>query len=601
LSPLPFCVTAKHEAVQNLPKFKEIPYLCPVNPITLDKNFQAMQTIKIFLGSSITELHDERVTLGDYLMNSVRPIFKQDGIEVEVCKCEDIRSGNTGIPPQNKIDRLIRGCDVSVFMFKCKAGDMTVHEFDVTRKLQKRKRHEIYVYCFTVPEADKSQELKDFQDRLIKEPFYWYDCKDVTDLESQFVLGLLKFERQLLGKMKPSIIDEESTNERNADVRFNEYMLDEKKQAQRRKEIHKDIEDLLQQAKTVMANEDETIAARIFKVIELYKKADQWAAATAYDKEKYSDLLYDYAGFLYKYGLYKDAEAIYLRQIAIAEELYGKEHENTATSYNNIGLVFYAQGDYGKALEYYFKALAIWEKVPGTEHPDTATSYNNIGLVFYAQGDYGKALEYYFKALAIKEKVLGTEHPSTATSYNNIGAVYKVQGDYDKALEYYFKALAIKEKVLGTEHPDTATSYNNIAGVYYAQGDYDKTLEYYFKALAIREKVLGTEHPSTATSYNNIGLVYDEKGDYGKALKYYFKALTIREKVLGTEHPDTATSYNNIGWVYREQGEYAKALDFYTKAYQILKKKLGDDHPNTKDVLKSINFVKEAMKSFPEK
>ena len=178
-----------------------------------------------------------------------------------------------------------------------------------------------------MPEADKSQELKDFQDRLIKEPFYWYDCKDVTDLESQFVLGLLKFERQLLGKVKPSIIDEESTNERNADVRFNEYMLDEKKQAQRRKEIHKDIEDLLQHTKTVMANEDETIAARIFKVIELYKKADQWAAATAYDKEKYSDLLFDYAGFLYDYGLYKDAEAIYLRQIAIAEELYGKEHE----------------------------------------------------------------------------------------------------------------------------------------------------------------------------------------------------------------------------------------------------------------------------------
>ena len=213
-----------------------------------------MQTIKIFLGSSITELHDERVTLGDYLMNSVRPIFKQDGIEVEVCKCEDIRSGNTGVPPQNKIDRLIRGCDVSVFMFKCKAGDMTVHEFDVTRKLQKRKRHEIYVYCFTVPEEDKSQELKDFQDRLIKEPFYWYDCKDVTDLESQFVLGLLKLERQLLGKTKPSIIDEESTTEKDADVRFNEYMLDEKKQAQKRKEIHKDIEDLLQQTETVMAN-----------------------------------------------------------------------------------------------------------------------------------------------------------------------------------------------------------------------------------------------------------------------------------------------------------------------------------------------------------
>ena len=512
-----------------------------------------MQTIKIFLGSSITELHDERVTLGDYLMNSVRPIFKQDGIEVEVCKCEDIRSGNTGVPPQNKIDRLIRGCDVSVFMFKCKAGDMTVHEFDVTRKLQKRKRHEIYVYCFTVPEEDKSKELKDFQDRLIKEPFYWYDCKDVTDLESQFILGLLKYERQLLGLTKPSAVEQESKTEQNGDARFAKYQQNEQAQTQLREEIHKDIEDLLQQTKTVMANEDETIAARIFKVIELYKKADQWAAATAYDKEKCSGLLYDYAGFLNKFGLYHDAEAVYLRQIAIAEELYGKEHEKTAKSYNNIGLVYKRQSDYGKALEYYFKALAIREKVLGTEHSSTATSYNNIAGVYYAQGDYGKALEYYFKTSEIFEKVLGTEHPDTATSYNNIGAVYKAQGDYGKALEYFIKVSEIFEKVLGMEHP------------------------------------------STATSYNNIGAVYKRQGDYGKALEYYFKALAIREKFLGTEHPDTATSYNNIGLVYFKKGNSEKALEYLNKAYQILKKKLGDDHPNTKSVRRSINIVKKAL------
>ena len=134
--PLPFCVTAKHKAVQNLPKFKEIPYLCPVNPIALDKNFQAMQTIKIFLGSSITELHYERLHLGDYLMNSVRPIFQNDDVEIKVVKCEDIRSGNTGEKPQKRIDNLLRECDVSVFMFKTRAGNATIHEFDVARELQ---------------------------------------------------------------------------------------------------------------------------------------------------------------------------------------------------------------------------------------------------------------------------------------------------------------------------------------------------------------------------------------------------------------------------------------------------------------------------------
>ena len=561
-----------------------------------------MQTIKIFLGSSITELHYERLHLGDYLMNSVRPIFKNGDIDIEIVKCEDIRSGNTGENPQERIDNLLKECDVSVFMFKTKAGKATVHEFDVARELQKTKRHEIYVFCFDVPEEKKEESLKDFQKRLEEEVFYWYTCKDITDLESQFILGLLKYERQLLGKTKPSAFEQENETEKDGDTLFAEYQDNEQNiQAPLREKIHQRIDELLQQTKTVMANEDETIAARIFKVIELYQKADQWAAATAYDKEKYADLLYDYAQFMNKYGLYKDAEEVFLRQISIAEELYGKEDKNTAASYNGIGVVYNNKGDYGKALEYFLKALPIVEKNFGPEHPNTASVYNNIGLVYKTQGDYEKTLEYYFKALAICEKVLGTEHPDTATSYNNIGAIYKAQGDYNKALKYHCKALAIREKVLGTEHPDTATSYNNIAGVYDKQGDYDKALEYSFKALARREKSLGTEHPDTATSYNNIGEMYLEQDDYDKALEYHFKALKIKEKVLGTEHPSTATSYFCLGAVYFHLGEHKTALKYLNNAQQIYEKVLGSEHPKTKDVLAWIALVNIAEIISPDK
>lgn len=595
---------------------------------------QNKRTIKIFLGSSITELHDERVILGDYLMNSVRPIFKQDGIEIEVCKCEDIRSGNTGRPPQNKIDTLLRGCDVSVFMFKCKAGDMTVHEFDVARKLQKRKRHEIYVYCFNVQEADKSQELKDFQDRLIKEPFYWYDCKDVTDLESQFVLGLLKLERQLLEIKGISSLEQETAIEKDGDALLAEYKLNEQKQVQLRKKIHQNIDGIPQQIKTVMENGEDAIAAKIFKVIELFKKADRWAAATDYDKEKYSDLLFSFAGFLYHYGLYRDAKTVFLRQIDIVEELYGKEDKKNAMSYNNIGLVYYELGDFNKALEYHFKALAI----QGTNHPDTAISYNNIGMTYNEQGNYAEAIEYYLKALKIKEKNLGTNHPDTATSYNNIATSYNDLGDYKRALEYCLKALKIRETILGTEHPDTAQSYYNTGEIYrqidrekaleyhykalkiqekvlgpnhpdaacshqgiglvhFIQGDYDKALKHYFKALAIQKKVFGTMHPSTAFTYDNIGLVFHKQDDYDRALEYYFKALKIKEMFFGTEHPDTATSYNNIGGVFHKQGNYSKALEYLDKAYQIYKKKLGPDHPHTKNTFMGIIIIKKVLGS----
>ena len=91
----------------------------------------------------------------------------------------------------------------------------------------------------------------------------------------------------------------------------------------------------------------------------------------------------------------------------------------------------------------------------GKDHPDTAGSYNNIGKAYYSKGDYNRALEYLTKALDIYERILSCDHPLAATFYNNIGGVYREQGDYDKALECYEKAYAIRKHKLGEGHPDT--------------------------------------------------------------------------------------------------------------------------------------------------
>jgi len=297
------------------------------------------------------------------------------------------------------------------------------------------------------------------------------------------------------------------------------------------------------------------------------------------------------AGVYKSQGEYGKALEWFQKALQICEKVLGREHPDTATTYNNIALVYNSQGEYGKALEWYRKALLISEKVLGMEHPDTATTYNNIAVVYYNQGEYGKALEWFQKAFHIREKVLGMEHPDTAASYNNIAGVYKNHGEYGKALEWYQKDLLISEKVLGIEHPDTAATYNNIAGVYYNQGEYGKALEWYQKVLLISEEVLGMEHPDTATTYNNIALVYNSQGEYGKALEWYRKALLIREKVLGIEHPDTATTYNNIAGGYYSQGEYEKALEWYQKALLISEEVLGMEHPDTATTYNNIALV----------
>ncbi|MDR2999709.1 MAG: tetratricopeptide repeat protein [Fibromonadaceae bacterium] len=327
--------------------------------------------------------------------------------------------------------------------------------------------------------------------------------------------------------------------------------------------------------------------------VEVFLSIAKMILATNEEQEEIA-YLYHEGGFGNRHlGNYNRALEWYRNALAIREKVLGKGHLDTATTYNNMALVFHDQGDYVKALEYYGYALAIREKALGNEHPSTATTYNNMALVFHAQGDYVKALEYYGYALVIREKVLGKEHPSTATTYNNMAAVFHDQGDYAKALEYYGYALAILEKVLGKEHPSTAATYNGMAAVFHDQGDYAKALEYYGYALEIYEKVLGEEHPSTAATYNGMALVFHDQGDYAKALEYYGYALVIREKVLGKEHPDTVATYNGRVAVFHVQGGSSKS-SAYDDLLELLYQKMRDlDYRSVFSILPNLKSADE--------
>ena len=63
-------------------------------------------------------------------------------------------------------------------------------------------------------------------------------------------------------------------------------------------------------------------------------------------------------------------------------------------------------GAYDQALPLYRRALKIREKVLGPEHPDTATSLNNLAMLYQAMGAYEQALPLYQRTLKIIEKVL---------------------------------------------------------------------------------------------------------------------------------------------------------------------------------------------------
>ena len=368
-------------------------------------------------------------------------------------------------------------------------------------------------------------------------------------------------------------------------------------------ELKKELSNVHTTAKTVAFNRDNIIDSLQAKLLICKSEFNYKEALTCIDDlilldPNNIDFLFEAGNIAQEYiADYDKALEYYDKALNIALK-FGEKNGMVATSYNNIGLVYYCKGEYDKALIYHTKALDIKKQILPKNHPSIAGSYNNIGMVYNNKGKYDKALIYHTKALDIRKQVLTENHPDIAASYNNIGNVYNDKGEYDKALTYLTKALDIQKQVLPKNHSDIANSYYSIGLVYYYKGEYDNALNDLQKALDIQKQILPENHSDIANSYynigsiyNNIGSTYSDKGEYYNALTYLTKALDFYKQVFPENHPNMGTSYNNIGLVYHYKGEYDKALTYYTKALDIYKQVLPKNHPDVAASYYSIGNV----------
>ena len=109
--------------------------------------------------------------------------------------------------------------------------------------------------------------------------------------------------------------------------------------------------------------------------------------------------------------------------------------ETTESTNIRIGVIFEENGGHDKAMKLHNNALSICLASFGKDHEFTATTCNNIGNVLYSKGDNKHALAKYQLSLAIQESVLGHN-------------LFWKREDLEDALANYQQALDIYESAM---------------------------------------------------------------------------------------------------------------------------------------------------------
>jgi tetratricopeptide (TPR) repeat protein len=136
-------------------------------------------------------------------------------------------------------------------------------------------------------------------------------------------------------------------------------------------------------------------------------------------------------------------------------------------------LNLYEHGKYAEALPVAEEDLRIAKTTFGSDDPNTATSLNNVALLYTAIGRYMEAEPLCKQALAIDEKATGPTRRYVAEDLNNLGWLYSLEGRYSEAEQLYNQAMTILRDALGPDTAEVVTPLNNLAQLYATEGRYE--------------------------------------------------------------------------------------------------------------------------------
>jgi tetratricopeptide (TPR) repeat protein len=204
--------------------------------------------------------------------------------------------------------------------------------------------------------------------------------------------------------------------------------------------------------------------ARLVDAGALYQRAlSILDARAARDSADGADLFRNLGGLEHAAGNWLRGERFMREAVRIRTRLLGSSHPRVADDLLALAPLLDRQGKFAEAEALYMRGLAIVEQAEGERHPAVLAALNNRAAMLQARGRLAQAELLYRRVRAIEVEQRGAAHPAVAVCTNNLATVLQARGRLREAAPLYRQAIASVARHLGPRHPQLAVCLENYA------------------------------------------------------------------------------------------------------------------------------------------
>ena len=336
---------------------------------------------------------------------------------------------------------------------------------------------------------------------------------------------------------------------------------------------------------------------------------------------------------LYRNRKYKEALVPGQQALAIRQEILGKEHIDTAASFNMVGLACGGSNNLPGAETNLKAAQTAWIATKGEAHPEVALAAVNLGETYEDYAKFEDAEKYVRQGLRIREQAFGAENASTIATARSLARILGKVADAQEARQDFVSAERARDEVIQlttrTQGADSwlvtnarlalaltrqlqkcdagqlaslveTTAQLNRANERINEKKYAEAVPLVEQAHKTRLAILGPENTMSHMSLTRLVVAYFYDGKMGEAVKRANEARDVGLRLFGPQHPQFASALENLAHLDRNQGDLVTAAAGFRQVYAIRAQSQGPQQTDTQSTAGALAGVLQQLASAAE-